>query len=125
MAGRLEDKVAIITGGGSGIGRACALRFAAEGAHVCVADLHRGAAAETARLAGGTGRKTLTLQVDTTSEEANEAMVARCVEALGAVDILVAAAGIGGPRPVADSARPYATLDIPARNRSAGMSSVA
>jgi NAD(P)-dependent dehydrogenase (short-subunit alcohol dehydrogenase family) len=38
MAGRLADKIAVITGGGSGIGRACALRFAAEGAKVCVAD---------------------------------------------------------------------------------------
>jgi NAD(P)-dependent dehydrogenase (short-subunit alcohol dehydrogenase family) len=110
MPGRLEDKVAIITGGGSGIGRACALRFAAEGARVCVADLHQEAAAETARLAGG---RTLALQVDTTSEEANQAMVARCVEALGTVDVLVAAAGIGSPRPSADSARPYSTLDIP------------
>jgi NAD(P)-dependent dehydrogenase (short-subunit alcohol dehydrogenase family) len=39
MPGRLEGKVAVITGGGSGIGRACALRFASEGATVCVADL--------------------------------------------------------------------------------------
>ena len=39
MAGRLADKIAVITGGGSGIGRACALRFATEGAKVCVADL--------------------------------------------------------------------------------------
>ena len=55
MAGRLAGKIAVITGGGSGIGRACALRFAEEGAKVCVADLDLAAATETARLvqAGG------------------------------------------------------------------------
>ena len=59
MAGRLEGKSAVITGGGSGIGRACALRFAEEGATVCVADLDATAAAETARRVEATGRKAL------------------------------------------------------------------
>ncbi len=49
MPGRLEGKIAVITGGGSGIGRACALRFASEGATVCVADLDKGGAEDTAR----------------------------------------------------------------------------
>ena len=48
MAGRVEGKVALVTGGGSGIGRACAVRFAKEGANVCVADLDLRAATETA-----------------------------------------------------------------------------
>jgi len=113
MAGRLADKVALITGGGSGIGRACALRFAEEGAHVCVADLDPGAASETSRRVEGAGRKSLALQVDTTDEAANDGMVARCVEALGGVDVLVAAAGVASARPTRDSARPYTTLDIP------------
>jgi NAD(P)-dependent dehydrogenase (short-subunit alcohol dehydrogenase family) len=115
MPGRLADKVALITGGGSGIGRACALRFAEEGARVCVADLDLAAATETARLVDGGGRRALALAVDTTDEAANEAMVARCAEAFGAVDVLVAAAGVASPRrPATDADEPYGLLNIPA-----------
>jgi len=113
MPGRLADKIALITGGGSGIGRACALRFAAEGANVGVADLDLAGASETARGVDAAGRKSLAMRVDTTDESASDAMVARCVEALGGVDILVAAAGVASPRPAEGSARPYATLDMP------------
>ena len=116
MAGRLADKIALITGGGSGIGRACALRFAAEGANVCVADLDLAAAGETARRVDAAGRRSRAVQVDTTDESANDRMVARCVEALGGVDILVAAAGVASPRPAQDSAKPYSTLDIPTKS---------
>src|SRR5439155_1477117 len=80
MAGRVEGKVALITGGGSGIGRACAVRFAKEGANVCAADLDLKGAKETARLVEGEGRKALALQVDTTDEAANDVMVRGCVE---------------------------------------------
>jgi len=114
MAGRIEGKVALITGGGSGIGRACAVRFAQEGANVCVADLDVKAATETARQVEGAGRKSLAVQVDTTDEAANDLMVRRCVEALGAVDVLVAAAGVGAPRlPGTASYEPYTMLSIP------------
>ena len=114
MAGRLADKIALITGGGSGIGRACALRFAAEGAKVCVADLDLAAATETARRLEAAGSKSLAVRTDTTDEAANEAMVAACVKAFGAVDILVAAAGVGSPRPPeADAARSYTMLTLP------------
>jgi NAD(P)-dependent dehydrogenase (short-subunit alcohol dehydrogenase family) len=88
MAGRLEGKVALITGGGSGIGRACALRFAKEGANICVADIDLAAATESARQVDAAGRKSLPVQVDTTNEAANDVMVKRCVEGLGAVDVL-------------------------------------
>jgi NAD(P)-dependent dehydrogenase (short-subunit alcohol dehydrogenase family) len=113
MAGRLADKIAVITGGGSGIGRACALRFAAEGAKVCVADLDLAAAKETARRVAAGGAASLAVRVDTTDEAANDAMVAACVEAFGGVDILVAAAGVGSPRPQAESAKPYTMLTMP------------
>ena len=113
MAGRLADKIALITGGGSGIGRACALRFAAEGAKVCVADLDLAAATETARRVSGSGGTSIAVPVDTTDEKANDAMVARCVEALGGLDILVAAAGVGSPRAQQDSAKPFSVLTIP------------
>ncbi len=113
MAGRLEGKIALITGGGSGIGRACALRFAAEGAKVCVADLDLAAATETTKRVDAGGSKALAVRADTTDEAANDAMVAACVKAFGAVDVLVAAAGVASPRPDPQSAKPYTMLDIP------------
>jgi NAD(P)-dependent dehydrogenase (short-subunit alcohol dehydrogenase family) len=114
MAGRIEGKIALITGGGSGIGRACAARFAQEGANVCVADLDPKGAAETVRQVEAAGRKAVAVQIDTTDEAANDAMVRRCVETFGAVDVLVAAAGVGAVRvPGAASYQPYTMLDIP------------
>ena len=113
MPGRLAEKVALITGGASGIGRACAVRFAQEGAKICVADRDLAAATDTARKIDGNGRRAIAVAVDTTDEAANDAMVRRCVEAFGGVDILVAAAGIGSPRPDPDSARPHNVLSIP------------
>jgi NAD(P)-dependent dehydrogenase (short-subunit alcohol dehydrogenase family) len=114
MTGRLADRVALITGGGSGIGRACAVRFAAEGADVCVADLDLAGATETAARVQALGRKALALEVNTTDEAASDAMVRRCVESLGGVDVLVAAAGIASPRQsAADADRPHTILSMP------------
>ena len=53
------------------------------------------------------------MEVDTTDEAANDAMVRRCVEALGGVDVLVAAAGVGSPRPAPGSTQPFTVLTIP------------
>ena len=113
MAGRLADKIALITGGGSGIGRACALRFAGEGAKVCVADVDSLSANETAGQVAARGGTALAVEVDTTNEAANEAMVERCVTTLGAVDILIAAAGVGSPRLSSESTQPHTVLSIP------------
>jgi len=114
MAGRLAGKIAIITGGGSGIGRACALRFAVEGAAVCVADLNLEGAADTVRQVEAAGGRAVAVQTDTADEAATEAMVERCVAAFGAVDLLVAAAGISGARPgQPPQSDPFPLLNLP------------
>jgi NAD(P)-dependent dehydrogenase (short-subunit alcohol dehydrogenase family) len=94
MAGRLEGKVALITGGASGIGRATALRFAQEGADVVAADLNPDRAAETVAAVKALGRKSIAVKVDTSSNADNEAMAERAFAEFGRVDVLVAAAGI-------------------------------
>ncbi len=94
MTERMNDRVAIITGGASGIGRACALRFAEEGAAVMVADVNGDRAEAVAAEVIAAGGRAETVVVDTSSEEACDAMVAATVAAFGKVDACVAAAGI-------------------------------
>jgi 3-oxoacyl-[acyl-carrier protein] reductase len=90
-AGRLAGKTAIVTGAGSGIGRAAALRFAAEGARVAVLDLDGAKAEETRAAAGGDA---LALTVDVTDADAVEAAVAQAAEAFGGVDVYFNNAGV-------------------------------
>jgi NAD(P)-dependent dehydrogenase (short-subunit alcohol dehydrogenase family) len=89
---RLHDRRAIITGAGAGIGRAIAMRFAAEGARVMVADLDADAA-ET--VAGELGPPAFAHEVDVSSEEGAAAMIARASEEWGGLDVLVNNAGVG------------------------------
>jgi NAD(P)-dependent dehydrogenase (short-subunit alcohol dehydrogenase family) len=86
---RLKDKVAIVTGGGLGLGRAYSLALAREGARVVVADIAFEAAAAVARELDG-----LALQVDVTNAQETRAMAQRTVQAFGAIDILVNNAGL-------------------------------
>jgi len=91
---RLIDKVAIVTGSGHGIGQATALRLAAEGARVVVADIDEESAEKSAAEVEAMGSGVLFVPVDVTSAADAENMVDRTVEAFGRVDILVNNAGI-------------------------------
>jgi len=103
--GELAGRVAVITGGASGIGRATARLLAARGAHVVVADLNLDGAQEVAEeLLGTYGlRRALAVPVDVTSEEAVIEMTRRTVLEYGGLDILVASAGLATSAPVTET----------------------
>src|SRR5258708_10721228 len=86
---RLKDKVAIVTGGGIGVGRADCKAVAEEGAKVVVADIQDDAAQAVAKEVKG-----LAVRVDVTSPEQTQAMAAKALHAYGAIDILVNNAGM-------------------------------
>jgi NAD(P)-dependent dehydrogenase (short-subunit alcohol dehydrogenase family) len=98
MAGRLDGKVAAITGGASGMGRDTALRFLREGASVVFGDLNEATARETLGLIereGLAGRAAF-LRCDVTREAEVEALVALAVDRFGALDCMFNNAGVGG-----------------------------
>ena len=95
MSASLANQIAIVTGGGQGLGQAICRRLAQEGAGVVVADLNAGTAAATAEaIAAETGARTMPAAVDVTDEAQVATMVQAAHDALGRVDILVANAGI-------------------------------
>ena len=91
---RLENKTAVITGGGSGIGKAIGERFAAEGAAVVLADVKAETAREAAAGIEAAGGRALAVTVDVRAPESVEAMFAAAEEAFGGLDILVNSAAI-------------------------------
>jgi NAD(P)-dependent dehydrogenase (short-subunit alcohol dehydrogenase family) len=98
-AGKLEGKVALITGGDSGIGRAVAVLYAKEGADVAVAYLNEQEdAAETRRMVEAEGRRCLLLAGDIGDEAVCRHMVERTIESLGRLDVLVNNAGEQHPQ---------------------------
>jgi len=90
---RLKDRVAIVTGAAQGIGRAVALRFAREGAHVVVCDLQGEAVKKVAQEVEAQGRKSLWFAADVAQTPQVEAMVQKTIETFGKIDILVNNAG--------------------------------
>jgi NAD(P)-dependent dehydrogenase (short-subunit alcohol dehydrogenase family) len=96
MAGLLEGKSALITGGGGGIGRATALIFAREGARLAVADAVEAAAAETVALVNKAGGQAIALTGDVTDSAVVTSMVGAVVSAYGGIDCAFNNAGIAG-----------------------------
>jgi 2-hydroxycyclohexanecarboxyl-CoA dehydrogenase len=98
--GRLQDKIAIVTGAGQGIGRGIATKLAAEGATVAVADINESTAKETAAALGGGA---IGIPADVTSRESVAALVRQVHEAFGWIDVLVNNAGWDKVGPFTDS----------------------
>ena len=86
MPGTLEDKVALVTGGASGIGRATALTFAREGAKLIIADMNEDGGQQTVHMITENGGDATFVQVDVTQASEVEAMISKAVETYGRLD---------------------------------------
>lgn len=101
---RLQDRIALVTGGNTGIGRGVALGYAAEGADVAIAfHGHEAAAASAVREIEAYGVRAHRVHVEVTDEESVEAMVASVLERFGRIDVYVNNAGIQKPQPLAEA----------------------
>jgi 3-oxoacyl-[acyl-carrier protein] reductase len=94
---KLKDKIAIVTGGGKGMGKEFSLAFAREGAHVVVCARNVSELEKVASEIKAMGRRSLSLSMDVTNESSVEAAVKRTVDEFGRIDILANTAGVIGP----------------------------
>jgi 3-hydroxybutyrate dehydrogenase len=99
---RLDDKVAVITGAASGIGKEIAIIFAREGAKVAIADLDGKSADATALAIDPTGKRAIGVAMDVADEQQVEAGTAKVISTFGALDVLVSNAGIQIVAPIVD-----------------------
>jgi NAD(P)-dependent dehydrogenase (short-subunit alcohol dehydrogenase family) len=97
MSGRLSGKVAIITGGASGIGQAACRRIASEGCHVAVIDVDDAGAKRVAEECASSGVEAISLRADVSDEKQIESAVGSVLSRFKKLDFLVANAGIEGP----------------------------
>ena len=97
---RLRERVAIVTGGGFGIGRGIACRFAEEGARVVIAEIVPERGRETVQMIEGAGGQALFIETDVRERSQVEAMVERTVRELASIDVLVNNAGLTGRTPI-------------------------
>jgi NAD(P)-dependent dehydrogenase (short-subunit alcohol dehydrogenase family) len=102
VGGKLQGRVAIVTGAGSGIGAATAARFAEEGATVVCVDLNGDAAEKVAAAITGLGGRALAAAADVTSSPDLEGVTAATLSRFGNIDVCFANAGIAGPGSAAD-----------------------
>ena len=99
----LKNKVALVSGAGSGIGRAIAITYAQEGAKVVVADINEEHAVETVKLITDTGSEAFAVKADSSKAEENKRLIDEVVQSYGRLDIACNNAGMGGPaKPTAE-----------------------
>ncbi|MBL7734630.1 MAG: SDR family oxidoreductase [Chitinophagaceae bacterium] len=100
---KFKNKCAVVTGSGSGIGRACALAFAGEGANVVVADLNVQGAQDTVRLIAAAGGKAIAIETDVSNPSSVEALVAQTINTFGHIHTLVNNAAIQVNKTIEDT----------------------
>ena len=100
---RLKDRVALITGAATGIGRACALTFAREGAKLLIADVNGADAGSVVEEINAGGGEAVFRKTDVRQRGENDRMVAACIEQFGRLDILFCNAGINMPKTLTET----------------------
>ena len=110
---RLKDNVAIVTGGGGGLGEGIALCLAEEGADIVVSDIKQDLAEKAAARVKDLGRKSLALETDVSKEDQVQSLVDMTLDNMGRIDILVCCAGVfGGTHREPDSDEPFLVVNI-------------